>query len=122
MDSVALPNIFNTKVIDEQEKHNRGPLVAPQARSGGALVVTMLIETFFEDNVGQGPRLWETIDAVADLEVNPAIGMDVVHEAVFVDKLCCGVAQIDADELRFVQGCLEVKVFDVKGDKLGALA
>ena len=90
MEIVALPKIFNTKVINEQEKHNGSPLVAPQARSGGALVVAMLIETFFEDNVGQGPRLWETIDAVADLKVNPAIGVDVVLEAVFVDKFCWG--------------------------------
>ena len=32
------------------------------------------------------------------------------------------VDQIDADVLRSFQGCLEVKVFDVEGDKLGALA
>ena len=66
--------------------------------------------------------MWETIDAVANLEVNPSIGVDVVLEAVFVDKFCWDVAQLDADVLRLVQGCLEVKVFDVKGEKLGALA
>ena len=96
--------------------------MAPQARSGGALVVSVLLETFFEENVGQGPRLWETINAIGDLKVNPDVGMDVVHEAVLVDEFCWGVAQFDADVLRSVQGCLKVKVFDVEGDKLGALA
>ena len=55
MEIVALPDIFNTKVIDKQAKHNGAPLVAPQARSVGALVVAMLLEKFFEENVGQGP-------------------------------------------------------------------
>ena len=55
MESVALSNIFNIKFINEQEKHNGAPLVAPQARSGGALVVAVLLVTFFEENVGQGP-------------------------------------------------------------------
>ena len=39
MDSVALPDIIETKVINKQAKHNGEPLMAPQTRSGGALVV-----------------------------------------------------------------------------------
>ena len=96
--------------------------MAPQARSGGALVVVVIFETFFEENVGQGPRLWETIYAVANFEVNPAIGMEIVHEAVLVDELFWDVTQFYTDVLRLVQGCLKVEVFDVKGEKLGAPA
>ena len=66
--------------------------------------------------------MWETIDVIANLEVNPAIGVDVVHEAVFVDKFCWDVDQLEVDVLRSVQGCLEVNIFDVKGEKLGDLA
>ena len=82
---------FKTKIKDQDNtinkhaKNNRAPLMAPQARSGRALVVAVFLETFFEENVGQGPRLWETINTVANLEVNPATGMDLVHEAVLVD-------------------------------------
>ena len=122
MESVALSDIFDTKVIYEQAKHNGALLMAPQARSGGALVVAMLLETFFEENVAQGPRVWETINAVLNIKVNPAIGMDIVHEAVLIDEFCWDVAQFDADVLRSVHGCLKVNVFDVEGDKLGALA
>ena len=67
MESVALSDIFNTKVIDKQSKHNGAPFVAPQAMIGGALVLAVLLETFFEENVCQRPRLWETINAVANL-------------------------------------------------------
>ena len=102
MESVALTDILDTKVINKQAKHNGAPLMAPQARSGGALVVAVLFETFFEENVGHGPRLWETINSVANFEVNPAIGMDVVHESVLVDEFCWYVAQFDADVLRSV--------------------
>ena len=75
MESVALTDIFNTKVINKQAKHNGAPLMAQQARSGEALVVAVILETFFEENFGQGPRLWETINAVTNFKVNPAIGM-----------------------------------------------
>ena len=66
--------------------------------------------------------MWETIDAVVNLKVNPSIGVDVVCEAVFVDKFCWDADQLEVDVLRSVQGCLEVNVFDVEGDKLGAFA
>ena len=92
--------------------------MAPEARGSRTLIVVVFLETFFEEDVGQGPRVWETINAVANFEVNPAI----LHEAVLVDELCWDVAQFDADLLISVQGRLKVKVFDVEGDKLGALA
>ena len=79
MESVAITNIIDTKVINKQEKHNGAPLMALQARSGGVLIVTVLFETFFEENVGQVPILWETIKSVANFEVKPTIGMEVVH-------------------------------------------
>ena len=100
MESVVLSDIFDTKVIKEQAKHNRAPLVAPQARGGGSLVVAVLLGAFFEENFGQGPILWETINAVADIEVNPAIGVDVVHELIIVDKVLGGIAQFDAEVLK----------------------
>ena len=47
--------------------------------------------------------------------------MNKVHQVVFFDELFEDVAQFDADTLRLVQRCLEVEVFNVKSDKLGAL-
>ena len=59
MESVELPGIFDTTVINNQEKHNGAPLVAPQARSSGALEVAMLLETFLEESCS-GPR-WDNL-------------------------------------------------------------
>ena len=55
--------------------------------------------------------MWETINAVPNIKVNPSIGVDVVHEAVLVDEFCWDVAQFDVDVLRSVQGCLRVNLF-----------
>ena len=79
MESLAPPNILNTKVNNKQAKDNWAPLMVPQARSGGALLVAVLLETFLKENVCQGPRLWETIDTIASFEVNLVIGMYVFH-------------------------------------------
>ena len=48
--------------------------------------------------------------------------MDVVLEVVFFNEIMWDVPQIDADVLWSIQRGLEVEVFDVKGDKLGAFA
>ena len=45
---MALANIFNAKIINNQAKHNITPLVVPEARSEGALVVVMGLEAFIE--------------------------------------------------------------------------
>ena len=46
--------------------------------------------------------------------------MNRFHEVVFLDELFGDVAQFDADILRSVQRCLEVKFVNVKSDKLGS--
>ena len=39
---MAVANIFNTEVINDEDEEDREPFLAPKARSGGALVVAML--------------------------------------------------------------------------------
>ena len=39
---MAVANIFNTEVINDEDEEDRAPFLAPKARSGGALVVAML--------------------------------------------------------------------------------
>ena len=39
---IAVANIFNTKVVDGEVEEDRAPFVAPNARSGGALVLSCL--------------------------------------------------------------------------------
>ena len=45
-------DIFNTKVVDNEDEEDRTPVVTPYARGGGTLVVTMFREAFFKEVVG----------------------------------------------------------------------
>ena len=44
MKGVAFANIFDAKIINNKSEQNRTPLVVPEARSEGALVVVMGLE------------------------------------------------------------------------------
>ena len=64
----------------------------------------------------------ESIYAIAHFKVDPAIGMDIVMEVVFLCEFCWNVAQFDVDVFGPAKRGLEVEVSDVEGDKFGALA
>ena len=51
------PNVFNTKVIDNQGEHDGMPFVSPEAWGGIELVVSCFVEAFFEEFVGKDARL-----------------------------------------------------------------
>ena len=57
MKSMAFSELFDAKVVNYQEKYNRTPRMAPEARGGRTLIVVVFLETFFEEDVGQDARL-----------------------------------------------------------------
>ena len=73
-----LANMFDAKIINNQAKHNRTPLVAPESRSEGALVLFMGLEAFLEQNVGNGTRLGKAIESVVGSKINPVVNMYIV--------------------------------------------
>ena len=44
-------NIFDIKVVNYQAKYNRTPLMAPETRGGGTLIVVVLFGAFFKEDV-----------------------------------------------------------------------
>ena len=52
---VAFTNIFDAKIINNKEKHNRTPLVAPETRSEGELVVVMGLVVFIKKLLARAP-------------------------------------------------------------------
>ena len=42
MVGMAVADIFNTKVVDNEAEEDKAPFVAPNTGSGGALVVSVL--------------------------------------------------------------------------------
>ena len=75
---VEFTNISNAKIINNQEKCNRTPFVAPEARSEGKLVVVMGVDTFIEKSVGEGAQLEKDIESVVYFKLNPAVNMYIV--------------------------------------------
>ena len=55
------------------------PLVLPEARSGGTLVLASYIEAFLEELVGENSRLQKSVNATTNFEIDPAVA-DAVGE------------------------------------------
>jgi len=55
---VLLAHILDPKIIDDESEADRAGIVLPQAWCGFALVVTILLEAFFEKLLGNDPCLW----------------------------------------------------------------
>ena len=51
VDGVALANVFDAKIVDNKSEDDGALLVAPEARVGGTLVISMLLEALFKEDV-----------------------------------------------------------------------
>ena len=61
MTEVFYANIFNPKVINNEEKLDWRPFVTPESRDGGRFVVTFCFKAFSKEIVSQDARLWQAI-------------------------------------------------------------
>ena len=50
--SVAFANVFHSKIVNEKNKGDGAPLVAPQSRCGSTLVVSILGDAFLKQSIG----------------------------------------------------------------------
>ena len=66
-------DIFGAKVIDHEGELNRLPVVGPQPRDQWALTVSVGVEAFFEEFVGEETRLWKSVHAKADEDIDGPI-------------------------------------------------
>ena len=48
---MAFAEIFDTKVVNYQSKDNRMPHMAPETRGGRILIVVVVFEMFFKEDV-----------------------------------------------------------------------
>ena len=77
--------ILNAKVINNEDEDNRWPLVSPQSRCYGALLVFVCDKPFGEEVISKASCLFETIDSLVYFEVHlTAMGED--GEAVLVNE------------------------------------
>jgi hypothetical protein len=99
---------LDAKVIHDEDKKDRTPLMAPQAGCDEALVVAIV--------VGEFPGLFQAVNAFVNLEIYPSVVGEGV-EVVFIEKLLRYVGNFEADVFGSVEGCTQVEVGDVKAGK-----
>ena len=104
---MAAVNILDAKVVHNKDKDDGPPLVMPQARGSGTLVIAMGRKSFGEKVVGQFASLLEAIDAFCDLEVNPVIE-GILGEIVLIDEFLWDVRYVDADIFWTIEKCAQI--------------
>ena len=77
--SMSVFDVFDTEVIDYNDKLDGMPFVTPNTRDGGCVLVASCIKTSFEKFACKDYRLGETIDSSVDFEVDSII-LDEVEE------------------------------------------
>ena len=93
---MAFAEVFDAKVINDEDKGDWAPLVSPEAWCEVALIVNVKLEPFKEKVVGKFARLFETVDSFIDLEVYPSV-VCILCEIVLVDDFLGDVAEFDSD-------------------------
>ncbi len=114
MIQVGIANVLDGKVIDNECKHDKAPLVAPETQGGGCLVVVKFGKAVSEEFVGKDACLGETIHAMAHFEVDPGITSKLI-ELVLVNEFLGDVCKLDADVLWPVERGVEIEVLEVHG-------
>ena len=70
--------------------------MAPQTKGEGDLVLSVLEKVRFQEVIGKAAGLRETIDAIMDFEIHPAI-VDIFVEVIPVDEILRDVGELDFD-------------------------
>ena len=94
MIGVELAYIFDAKIFNYEGKQDRSPFVAPQTRGLGALVVVVLYKACLQEVIVEAAGLRETIDAITDFEIHPAL-VYVFVEIIIVDEILRDVGELD---------------------------
>ncbi len=73
MIQMGIVNVLNGKVVNNECKHDRGPLVMPETGGGGCLVVVKFGKAVSEVVVSKDACLGETVHATAHFKVDPGV-------------------------------------------------
>ncbi len=116
MIQAGIANVLNGKVVDNECKHDRVPLVTPDTGVGGCIIVVEFGKVVSEEVVSMDACLGETVHATAHFEVDPGVTGKLV-ELVLVNEFLGNVSKLDADVLWPVEGGVEIEILEVHGGK-----
>ena len=114
-------SILYSKIIYDQAEHYGSPLVAPETKGCGRLVVTCFLNTDVELFVGDSDRLGQAIHTLTNVKIYPSVA-GVLGEVIFIGKLLGDVGKFDFDVLWAVKWGTEAKCFYIEGSVFGALS
>jgi hypothetical protein len=114
---VGITNVLNSKVIDNEFKHDGSPLVMPETGVGGCLVVVGFGKAVLEEVFSKDVCLGETVHAMVHFKVDPGVTGKLV-ELVLVNEILGDISKLDVDVLWLVKGGVEIEILEVHGGKL----
>ncbi len=80
----------------------------------------MFVKALGKEVVGEFACLLETVDALCNFKVDPAV-MCEGGEVVFIDEFLRDDSELNADILGAIEWCAKIKVGDIKAGKFGIL-
>ena len=93
--------------------------MAPHARGGECVIVSCSVEYFSEEIVGELYKLVKAIENFPNFEIDPTVLCETT-EVVSVNKFFKDTGESDMCIFTTIERSSQVKVFYVKGNKLGA--
>jgi hypothetical protein len=111
-------NVFDAKIIGNQCELYGSCVVLPKSWHQFALPVSMFIEAFFEEFVGQESCLREAVHAALGSDVDASIFGGFLSELIFSDDFIGDITYLDLGEFGTMKRCHEVEVGNVHHHEL----
>ncbi len=102
-------NVFDAKIINNQCELYGSCVTLPKSRYQFALLVSVFVEAFFEEFVGQESCLGEPVHTALGSDVDASIFGGFLSELVFSDDFIGDITQLDLNEFGMMQRCHEVE-------------
>jgi hypothetical protein len=93
------PDVFNPEVVNDKRKCDWAPLMGPQPWRCFALVVPVFLQPFFQELLGNDPRLQELVHALADFAVDIPAGCCNVKQVVMYNDIFWHVGEFQLQVL-----------------------
>jgi hypothetical protein len=104
-------HVLNAKVIHNEAKLDRKPLVFPKSRSRVGFVVSFLFQLLAEEIIGQNAHLGQPIATTANFNLDPPIDVIFPSKPVLQNKLFWNVCDFNMDVLWIFHRRVEVDFF-----------